>query len=55
MKTMFKNFVSDESGATAIEYGMIAALVAVVIIGTLTTLGSKLNKTFNGVASQLVQ
>ena len=55
MKTMFKNFVSDESGATAIEYGMIAALVAVVIIGALTTMGSKLNKTFTNVAGQLVQ
>lgn len=53
MKTMFKNFASDESGATAIEYGMIAALVAVVIIGTLTALGSKLNKTFANVSNQL--
>ncbi|MCJ2039576.1 Flp family type IVb pilin [Methylobacterium sp. E-041] len=53
MKTMFKNFASDESGATAIEYGMIAALVAVVIIGALTTMGSKLKNTFNGVSNQL--
>ncbi|MCJ2008947.1 Flp family type IVb pilin [Methylobacterium sp. WL30] len=55
MKTMFKNFASDESGATAIEYGMIAALVAVVIIGTLSTLGSKLKNTFTSVSNQLVQ
>ncbi len=53
MKTMFKNFASDESGATAIEYGMIAALVAVVIIGTLKILGTKLNATFTNVSSQL--
>lgn len=55
MKSMFKKFASDESGATAIEYGMIAALVAVVIIGSLKLLGSKLTTTFNGVASNLIQ
>jgi pilus assembly protein Flp/PilA len=36
-------FMSDESGATAIEYGLIVALIGVVIIGTVTTLGSNLN------------
>ena len=53
MTSMFKRFASDESGATAIEYGMIAALVAVVIIGTLRILGTKLNSTFTNVSSQL--
>lgn len=39
-------FVRDESGATAIEYGLIAALIAVVIIVGLTTVGTKLNTMF---------
>ena len=38
-----KNFASDPSGATAIEYTMIAMLIAVVIIGALTTIGTRLN------------
>jgi pilus assembly protein Flp/PilA len=42
----FKNLIKDDSGATAIEYGLIAALVAVVIIGVLTTVGNNLNDTF---------
>ncbi len=46
-------FVNDESGATAIEYGLIAALVSVVIIGALTTLGTKLTSTFDEVSSKL--
>lgn len=50
---IMKRFANDESGATAIEYGMIAALVAVVIIGALTTLGTKLNSTFKSVSDQL--
>jgi pilus assembly protein Flp/PilA len=43
----------DEKGATAIEYGLIAALIAVVIIGALTTAGSNLGGTFTGVATEL--
>jgi pilus assembly protein Flp/PilA len=46
-------FLNDESGATAIEYGLIAALVSVVIIGALTTLGTKLTSTFESVSSSL--
>jgi pilus assembly protein Flp/PilA len=42
----FKKLFKDESGATAIEYGLIAALIAVVIIGVLTTVGNNLNDTF---------
>ena len=45
--------MNDESGATAIEYGLIAALVSVVIIGALTTLGTKLTSTFQAVSDQL--
>ena len=47
-------FVRDESGATAIEYGLIAALVSVVIITALRFLGSNLKTTFNSVGSSLV-
>jgi pilus assembly protein Flp/PilA len=51
MTTLFSRFVRDESGATAIEYGLIAALIAVVIIGAVTTVGGNLTTTFNSVAS----
>lgn len=53
MTNLMKRFAQDESGATAIEYGLIAALIAVVIIGTLQTLGTNLNGVFNKVASNL--
>ena len=53
MKTMFKRFASDESGATAIEYGMIAALIAVVIIGSLRLVGSSLSSKFSAIAGNL--
>jgi pilus assembly protein Flp/PilA len=46
-------FVKDESGATAIEYGLIASLIAVAIIGAVTTLGTKLTTTFGSVSAQL--
>ena len=49
MKTLFKTFANDESGATAIEYGLIAALISVVIIGTLTSLGSDLKSKFSAI------
>jgi pilus assembly protein Flp/PilA len=45
--------VRDEKGATAIEYGMIAALIAVVIIGTITTVGTELLAAFTSVATGL--
>jgi pilus assembly protein Flp/PilA len=48
---MVLRFLSDESGATAIEYGLIAAGIAVVIIGAVASVGSNLNSTFNSVAS----
>ncbi|MCT8268936.1 Flp family type IVb pilin [Afifella sp. JA880] len=53
MKKLVNRFVKDESGATAIEYGLIAALVSVVIIAVLTTLGTNLTSTFSSVASGL--
>lgn len=46
-------FVKDEEGVTAIEYGLIAGLIAVVIIGAVTTVGSDLNKVFKKVATAL--
>jgi len=48
---MLAKFINDESGATAIEYGLIAALVAVVIITGLTALGNSLNTKFTSVAN----
>ena len=48
-----KNFARDEEGVTAIEYGLIAALIAVVIIAAVTIVGSRLCVTFNAVATAL--
>ena len=47
------SFLKDKSGATAIEYGLIAGLIAVVIIGALATLGTNLSNKFNAIASNL--
>ena len=46
-------FLRDESGATAIEYGLIAALIAVVIITAVTAVGTNLTGTFNTVATSV--
>lgn len=46
-------FMNDESGATAIEYGLIAALIAVGIIAAATTLGNGLSTLFNNIAGRL--
>ena len=51
MKSILSRFVKDESGATAIEYGLIAALIAVVIIGAVTAVGTSINGTFSSVAT----
>ena len=48
-----QKFVRDEEGVTAIEYGLIAALIAVVIIGTVTAVGAKLIVLFTAVAAAL--
>jgi pilus assembly protein Flp/PilA len=53
MKTLFAKFIADDNGATAIEYGLIAALIAVVVIGALTTIGTNLDTKFNAVATAL--
>ncbi len=50
---MFTRFLKDESGATAIEYGLIAALIAVAIIGTLGLMSDQLDATFGKVKSEL--
>ena len=47
------NFKRDEQGVTALEYGLIAALIAVVIIGAVTTLGSNLSQTFTNIGNTL--
>jgi len=53
MKTLFSRFAKDESGATAIEYGLIAAGISVAIIAVVQGLGTKLNTTFSSVSSAL--
>jgi pilus assembly protein Flp/PilA len=49
----FLKLIKNEKGATAIEYGLIAALIAVAAIGAMTSVGQKLNSTFNNVSSSL--
>ena len=49
--TTLNQFVKNESGATAIEYGLIAALIGVVIITAVTSLGTEIQGTFNDAAS----
>ena len=49
----FVRFLKDEQGATAIEYGLIAALIAVAAIGAMQGIGNRLNTTFNNVANSL--
>ena len=53
MSKIVSRFVKDESGAIAIEYGLIAALISVVIIGVLTVVGNNLNTKFSSIASAL--
>lgn len=54
MKNLMKKFLNNKSGATAIEYGLIAALIAVAVIGGVTTLGSNANATFEKVGAEMV-
>ena len=51
MTAFVKRLMADESGATAIEYGLIVALIAVVIIGAVTTLGTNLNTSLSTAGS----
>jgi pilus assembly protein Flp/PilA len=53
MKTLVTRFVKDESGATAIEYGLIAAGISVVIIAVVNGIGSTLNTKFTSINTQL--
>ncbi|MCG5482734.1 MAG: Flp family type IVb pilin [Sinorhizobium meliloti] len=53
MKTIFARLMKDESGATAIEYGLIAALISVALITGATTLGTSLDTTFKGLGTKL--
>ena len=53
MSKFVTSFMKDESGATAIEYGLIAALIAVVIIGGATALGTKVGATFNQISTSV--
>ena len=51
--TFFKNMIRDEQGATAIEYGLIAALIAVAAITAMTSVGTSLTATFDDVSAEL--
>jgi pilus assembly protein Flp/PilA len=53
MKTLLKNFMADESGATAIEYGLIAAGISLAIISVVNGLGVKLNTKFTSINNSL--
>jgi pilus assembly protein Flp/PilA len=53
MKYLVERFLKDESGATAIEYGLIAAGISVAIITVVNTLGTQLNTTFTSVSNAL--
>jgi pilus assembly protein Flp/PilA len=53
MTNLISRFVRDESGATAIEYGLIAALIAVVVITALTSIGTNLSAKFQSIATSL--
>ena len=53
MSKLFSRFVKDETGATAIEYGLIAALIAVAIIVGATSVGTKLNSKFNMISTKI--
>jgi len=53
MRTLISRFMKDENGATAIEYGLIAAGIAVAIIATVQALGTNLNTTFSSVSTAL--
>ena len=53
MSKFIKQFLNDESGATAIEYGLIAALIAVVLITAVSLVGTNLETTFDNIAGNL--
>ncbi|HET7606178.1 Flp family type IVb pilin [Sphingomonas segetis] len=51
--SMFRKLIKNTKGATAIEYGLIAALIAVAAIGAMQNIGTKLSSTFNNVSTKL--
>ena len=51
--SMFSRFLKDQSGATAIEYGLIAGLIAVVIIGSVSAIGTQLSAKFTAISGNL--
>jgi pilus assembly protein Flp/PilA len=53
MSQKFLTFVVDEQGVTAIEYGLIAALIAVAVIAVVTTIGTRLNEAFQSICTKL--
>jgi pilus assembly protein Flp/PilA len=53
MQKFFSRFVNDESGATAVEYGLIAALIAVVVIGAVRALGTSISAQFQAIATAI--
>ena len=53
MSNLVKRFAKDQSGATAIEYGLIAGLISVVILTVLTSIGTKLNGKFTSISNAL--
>jgi len=55
MSKFLNGFIADESGATAIEYGLIAALIAVVLIASISILGTKVGGTFDKISGQMPQ
>jgi pilus assembly protein Flp/PilA len=55
MKTLFARFAKDESGATAIEYGLIAALISVVCLGVWGTIGTNLDTKFGKINTELAK
>ena len=55
MKVVFQKFLADESGATAIEYGLIAAGIAIAIIGAVQGVGSQLKTNFNNISTELAK
>lgn len=55
MKNLFSRFAKDDSGATAIEYGLIAAIVAVVLVGALVMVGGGLETAFTNINTELTK
>ena len=53
MKGLFAKFPNDDSGATAVEYALLASLIAIAIIGGATLLGTNINTMFQGIATSL--